>query len=206
MEENMKKIFVLFLAMFLMSTMFTGCSQKGPEKEGLVSMNITIKSFHSPDKRQEYAQALDTSKYQILAEAYTHYARMSDTYDLVLIKKANNESYEIFEFSSEDLRTEFHQKIDSSKKIAYYEADGFYYLIVITENTAAKSTITIKEILQNEENYIVITDDASLVMVPKNISEFVTSSENNVVYLETIAGTITKATFCITEEMQKKIQ
>ena len=202
----MKKIFVLFLAMFLLSTMFTGCSQKEPEKEGLVSMNITIKSFHSPDKRQEYAQTLDTSKYQILAEKRTHYPRSADTYDLVLIKKANNESYEIFEFSSEDLRTEFHQKIDSSKKIAYYEADGFYYLILVNENTAKKSTITVKDILQNDENYIVIADDDSLVMIPKNISEFVTSSDGNTVYLETTAGTITKATFCITEEMQEKIK
>ena len=41
-------------------------------------------------------------------------------------------------------------------------------------------------------------------MIPKNISEFVTSDDSNTVYLETTAGTITKATFCITEEMQKR--
>ena len=49
-------------------------------------------------------------------------------------------------------------------------------------------TITVKEILQNDENYIVIADDDSLIMIPKNISEFITSSNGNTVYLNGIEG------------------
>lgn len=87
-----------------------------------------------------------------------------------------------------------------------YEANGFLYLITVSENVIEKSTIAVKEILHNDENYIVISDADSLVTVPKSISEFIISYETNIVNLETSAGTITKATFCITKEMQDKIQ
>ena len=88
------------------------------------------------------------------------------------------ENYEVFEFSSDKARQEFRKNIDSSKKVSYYKSPEFFYLIVVTENTAKKSTITVKDILQNDENYIVIAADDSLIMIPKNISEFITSSES----------------------------
>ena len=197
----MKNFFTLILAIILLATLFTACSKD----DNSVSINITIKEFYTPEERQEYAETLDTTKYYILGEQFrTHYKSRS-TYNLILMKKANNETYEVFQFSSKDTRKEFREKIDSNKKVSYYEVNGFYYLIVISENVAKKSTVTVKDILQNEENYIVIADDNSLVMIPKNISEFVNSDYSNTVYLETTAGTITKATFCITEEMQEKI-
>lgn len=203
----MKKFFTLFLAILFVFTLFTGCNKKENIKdENCISINITYKDFHSPDKRQKYVEELDTSKYQIIGEYYRNGTRSPDIYGLTLIKKAANEIYEVFQFSSKEIRQEFRAKVDGNKKVSYYESDGFYYLIVISENTTEKSTITVKEILQNDENYIVIADDDSLIMVPKNISKFITSSNGNTVYLETTAGTITKATFCITEEMQKKIQ
>lgn len=198
----MKKFFVLILAILLVGMMFTGCGQE----ENEVSINTAVKEFYSEDSREEFIETLDTNKYLIIGKRYNTHFRARSTYDLILLEKAKNETYDIFEFSSKEARTEFRSKLDNNQKYSYYSSDGFYYLILINENTAKKSTITVKDILQNDENYIVIADNDSLLMVPKNISEFVTSSEGNTVYLETTAGTITKATFCITEEMQKKIQ
>lgn len=192
----MKKFFVLILAILFVATMFTSCD------ENCVKINLTIKEFYTPEQRQEYADALDPTKYQIICEEN----RKGDTYLLILIEKAKNETYEVFQFSSKPLRDEFREKIDSNKKVSYYEANGFLYLITVSENVIEKSTIAVKEILHNGENYIVISDADSLVTVPKSISEFIISYETNIVNLETSAGTITKATFCITKEMQDKIQ
>ena len=197
----MKKFFVLILAILLVGTMFTGCSKTANE----VSINTKTEEFHSYEALQAYAENLDTEKYQIIGDYDSTYRGITTCY-LLLIEKAKNESYEVFEFSSKSARKEFSTKVDSNKKLAYRHGGGFYFLIVITENTVQKSTITVKDILQNEENYIVISDDDTLIMIPKIISEFVTSDDSNTVYLETTAGTITKATFCITEEMQNKIQ
>ena len=198
----MKKFFTLILAIILVGTMFTGCSKDTNE----VSINLTTKEFYTEDSREEFIESLDTNKYLIIGKRYSTHYKSRSTYDLIFIEKAKNETYDIFEFSSKDARKEFRSKLDNNQKFSYYAAGGFYYLILVNENTAKKSTVTVKDILQNEENYIVIADDDSLIMIPKNISEFITSSEKNIVNLEKTAGTITKATFCITEEMQNKIQ
>lgn len=198
----MKKNFVLILTIFLAGMLFTGCS-KG---ENEISINTTIKAFSTVEQRQEYADTLDTTKYQIIGEQFSRHYNMRSTYDLVLIEKANNENYEVFQFSSKDTRKEFREKLDNNTKVSYYALNGFYYLIIVNENIIEKSTITVKEILQNDENYIVIANDDSLVMIPKNISEFITSYEGNILNLEREAGILTKATFLITEELQNKIQ
>lgn len=199
----MKKFLYLIFAMFFIVTLFVGCSE---DETNSVSVNTTIKEFHTVEKRQEYADNLDTTKYQIIGERFTTHYKRSSTYDLIMIEKANNENYEVFQFSSKDTRKEFREKLDNNKKVSYYSADGFYYLIIVSENTVNKSTVVVKEILQNEESYIVIAEDDNLTMIPKNISELVTSTNNNIVNLETTAGIVTKATFCITEEMQNTIR
>lgn len=200
----MKKVFVLFLAILFVTTLFTGCNKNGNDNDNSVLINTTVEQFSSYQELQKYVLNLDTERYQIIGDYESYFC--GTIYNLILIEKAKNESYEVFEFSDPSVRKEFESKISSDKRISYYEAYGFYYLIVISENTAEKSTATVKDILQNDENYIVITDDDNLVLIPKSICEFITSFEGNIVNFEKTAGTITKATFCITEEMQEKIQ
>ena len=99
---------------------------------------------------------------------------------------------------------EYEQRVDSTKKVYYYYINNFCYLIVVSENIN-KSPIAVKEILQNDENYIVIAEDDNLLMVPKNIAEFAISNENNILNFETTDGKVTKAIFCITKVMQDTI-
>ena len=73
-------------------------------------------------------------------------------------------------------------------------------------NSQAKATISVKEILQNNENYIVIATDNTVTMVPKTMAEFVVSSESNLLILEKTDTTITKVTFCITQEILESIK
>ena len=189
----MKKLFAMLFVTLLVVTLFTGCGTP----ENYVSINTKTIKFSTYDELEEYAKSIDTTKYMILAD-YEFEMRFNSLYYLTLIEKAKNENYEIFQFASVSMRQEF------DKKISYCNVNNFCYLIVVTENPS-KSTITVKKILQNDENYIVIAEDDSLLMVPKNISEFVISNEDDILNLEKTDGTITKATFCITQEMQNTI-
>ena len=63
--------------MFFILTLFAGCSKD----ENSVSVNTTIKEFYTVEARQEYADNLDTTKYQIIGERYTYHNKMRSTYD-----------------------------------------------------------------------------------------------------------------------------
>ena len=199
MEENMKKLFAMLFVTLLVVTLFTGCGKPG----NYVSINTKTIRFGTYDELEEYTKNIDTSKYMILTD-YESKIRSTIFYNLVLIKKAKNENYEVFQFSDESMLKEYEQRVDSTKKVYYYYINNFCYLIVVSENTN-KSPIAVKEILQNDENYIVIAEDDNLLMVPKNIAEFAISNENNILNFETTDGKVTKAIFCITKEMQDTI-
>lgn len=194
----MKKIFTMLLAILFTTILFTGCGKP----ENYVSINTTEIIFNTYEALEGYAKSIDTTKYMIV-DNYKN--EIKSTYNLILIEKAKNENYEVFQFSDKSMLKEYEQKLNSNQKISYYYAHNFYYLIVVNENTS-KNTLTVKELLQNDENYIVISEDDTLLLIPKNIAEFVISNESNILNFEKTNDTITKATFYITEEMQNNIQ
>lgn len=91
-------------------------------------------------------------------------------------------------------------------------SSGVFWITWRVKDTSEKNiqtvqtSISVSEILQNNENYIVIANDDTITMIPKNTAEFVISNENNLLILEKDDSTITKATFCITKEMLESIE
>lgn len=126
----------------------------------------------------------------------------------------NNEPQKYFlkVFGNEEEYLNFLEKFDfKNYEIFDVSIDGYgagkyivtYRIKSVTEENinTSESTIAIKEILQSDSDYVVIANDGTVTIVSKSVSKIVVSVETNVVILEKNGDTITKATFCVTQEM-----
>lgn len=108
---------------------------------------------------------------------------------LSFLERFDFENYEVFDVSVEG-----------------YGADEYFVTYrtkpTIKENTnISESTITVKEIFQSDDAYVVIANDDTVRIISKAVSKIIVSTETNIVILEKNGDTITKAIFCITQEM-----
>lgn len=86
---------------------------------------------------------------------------------------------------------------------------GAYYMITYRDkvkNLIQTTNIEIVEILESPISYIVVGKDGSVLVIPNEVCEFTISKTVNVLILEKDGESISKALFCITQEMMDSIE